>query len=498
VLKKGDPRTKAIAQKGAAASVAARKSRVVASGPYTGTILDVMDAAQMIGASWEPWRVWVRWVFGLAKSAHDLNFGRQYTERQSPPPGQVSEAWLLMGRRAGKSNIKAVVALFLAIRFDGSRLSPGELALVPVLAADRQQARVVFGYLKGLCQRPEFSPFVRKITKESIELTTSVTIEIGTASWRTTRGYTCVGVICDEIAFWRTDDGSANPDSEILAALRPAMATVPDALLLGGSTPYAAKGELYKAVDRYFGQDAKRVLVWNADTRSMNPSIPAELVERAFEEDATIAGSEYGRDGRVQFRRDVEAFLDAAAIREVTVEGRRELPPLRGVRYRAFVDPSGGSQDSFTIAIAHRDGDKAVLDTVRERRPPFSPDAVAEEYAALIRTYGMFSVTGDRYAGQWVVEAFARHGIRLQHSDQSKSDLYRELVAPVNAGRVELLDLPALRAQLAGLERRVARGGKDSVDHAPGGRDDIANAVAGAVVNVLPASRSGKPQVKVW
>jgi hypothetical protein len=29
------------------------------------------------------------------------------------------------------------------------------------------------------------------------------------------------------------------------------------------------------------------------------------------------------------------------------------------------------------------------------------------------------------------------------------------------------------------LERRTARGGKDSVDHAPGGRDDVANVVAG-------------------
>ena len=52
-------------------------------------------------------------------------------------------------------------------------------------------------------------------------------------------------------------------------------------------------------------------------------------------------------------------------------------------------------------------------------------------------------------------------------------------------GRVALLDMPVLRAQLIGLERRVARGGRDSVDHAPGGRDDVANAAAGALVNVL-------------
>ncbi len=51
----------------------------------------------------------------------------------------------------------------------------------------------------------------------------------------------------------------------------------------------------------------------------------------------------------------------------------------------------------------------------------------------------------------------------------------------MNSGNVELLDNRRLGGQLAGLERRVARGGKTSIDHAPGGRDDIANAAAGAL-----------------
>jgi hypothetical protein len=42
-----------------------------------------------------------------------------------------------------------------------------------------------------------------------------------------------------------------------------------------------------------------------------------------------------------------------------------------------------------------------------------------------------------------------------------------------------LLDDKRLQAQLIGLERRTSRAGKDSIDHGPGGHDDIANAVAG-------------------
>lgn len=47
-----------------------------------------------------------------------------------------------------------------------------------------------------------------------------------------------------------------------------------------------------------------------------------------------------------------------------------------------------------------------------------------------------------------------------------------------------MLNLPRLSAQLCGLERRTARSGKDSIDHAPGGHDDLVNAVAGVLVGL--------------
>ncbi len=52
-----------------------------------------------------------------------------------------------------------------------------------------------------------------------------------------------------------------------------------------------------------------------------------------------------------------------------------------------------------------------------------------------------------------------------------------------------MLDDKKLLAQLGNLERRTSRNGRDTVDHPPGGHDDIANSVAGAVVHA--AGRSG-------
>jgi hypothetical protein len=86
---------------------------------------------------------------------------------------------------------------------------------------------------------------------------------------------------------------------------------------------------------------------------------------------------------------------------------------------------------------------------------------------------------GDKYAGQWVPSAFASHGIQFEQSARAKSDLYLDLLPLINSRSVELLEHPRLASELIGLERRTARSGRDSVDHSPGGHDDVANAVAG-------------------
>jgi len=98
-------------------------------------------------------------------------------------------------------------------------------------------------------------------------------------------------------------------------------------------------------------------------------------------------------------------------------------------------------------------------------------------------------VRGDRYAGEWPRERFRVHGIEYRPADKPKSDLYRDLLPAVNSGLVDLLDHERLTAQLTALERRSARGGRDSIDHPPGGRDDLANCVAGVLVTALRKPR---------
>ena len=187
------------------------------------------------------------------------------------------------------------------------------------------------------------------------------------------------------------------------------------------------------------------------------------------------------------------AFVTRDVVDACTAPGRFELPPISANHYSAFVDPSGGSSDSMTLAIAHAERDGLVqLDAVREVRPPFSPEQVVSDFVQLLKTYGIRRVRGDRYAGEWAREPFRKLGIEYDLSEQPRSDLYRDLLPKLNSRQVELLDLPRLTKQLCDLERRTARSGKDSIDHAPGAHDDVANAAAGAL---LAASSVAGPLV---
>jgi phage terminase large subunit-like protein len=169
----------------------------------------------------------------------DLTLFRRHSGRARPPEIPAREAWVVAGRRSGKSRIAALVAVYLAAFTDYRPvLAPGEKGTVMLLAADRRQARVLMRYVMGLIEAvPMLAAMVAHRTAESVEMSNRVVIEIHTASFRAIRGYTIIAAICDELAFWRSED-SANPDTEIISALRPGMATVPGSLLLCISSAY--------------------------------------------------------------------------------------------------------------------------------------------------------------------------------------------------------------------------------------------------------------------
>jgi hypothetical protein len=428
--------------------------------------------------TWQSWFVLLRAFFGLKLGKKAFELFKHCSGRQMEPDGEFKELWCVCGRRGGKSWIASVVATYLALFYDYSKhLAPGEKGIIQIIAADRSQAQVILRYCKGILNsNPVFKQYIENDFRESIELSNGINIEVMSCSFRSIRGRSIVCAVFDEVAYWRVE--GANPDNEILAAVRPGMATIPNSKLIVISSPYARSGVLYEVHRDYFGSDDKDILVWQADTRTMNPTISEDLINREVKKDPSAARAEW----YAEFRQDIETFLSPDAL-ERCIRPAGNLAPIAFTNYYGFVDPSGGRSDAMTLAIGHNDDERAVVDLLKAWVPPFDPATVTSEIADLIKAYKINAVTGDRYGAAWVENTFKRFGVAYNPCELAKSPLYLALEGRINTQQVELPEDEKLVKELLALERRRGRSGKDSVDHPPGrgSHDDRANAVAGVV-----------------
>jgi len=436
---------------------------------------------------WAAWFSFLRVVFGLSLDDADRALFKQCTGREQPT-GPYLEVWAQCGRRAGKSFILALIATYLAVFRDYRKyLACGERGTIMVIAADRKQARVIMRYIRGMLALPALKPLLERETADSFDLAHSVTIEVATTSYKTVRGYTLVAALCDEIAFFESGDFSSNPDDEILSALRPAMVTIPGAMLLCASNPHGKFGAMWTTFEKHYANEDSRVLVWKAPTRVMHPSIPQSVVDDAIASDPDRAQSEW----MAEFRSDLAKFIERMIVEGLVIPGRHELPPQRDQEYVAFADPSGGASDSFVLAIAHlkelnAEGTEsiAILDLVREYRAPLMPESVVADVCDNLRRYRLDRVVGDAYGKNWVFEAFKKNDIVYEESELTKNEIYLNALPLLMQGRCELLDNPRLVAQIASLERRTSRAGRESIaePQRQGFHDDVANAALGALV----------------
>jgi hypothetical protein len=451
------------------------------------SIIDAMRDPELfgkwfIGKSWTAWHSFLGAMFGLTPDEASRKIFQECTGRSQWPERAAKEAILLCGRRSGKSFVMATIAVYFAVfREWRPYLQIGERATIIIVSADRRQARTVFRFIGGFLKNiPMLARMIQRETAESFDLTNGVTIEVATSSFRRVRGYAIPVAILDEAAFFPTDD-AADPDEEIVNAIRPAQSQFPNPLLLVASSPYSKRGILWRAFKEHFGKDGDPVLVWKAATRVMNPTIDQKIIDEAMQRDPASASAEYG----AEFRSDIQGFIDAKVLAECVDAGVHERPPNFAHHYFAFCDPSGGSSDSFTMAIAHRENKTVILDCLREIRPPFNPEATVEEFAALLKKYRVSSAESDRYAGDWVASQFRKAGIYFQPTEFVKSDLYRDLLPMLNSGGCRLLDNVRLTSQLQNLERRTRAGGKETIDHPQNSHDDVANAAAGAILRAM-------------
>ncbi len=432
----------------------------------------------MTGDSWGAWRTLWRAAFALPPQPGDLELFKACTGRCKWPKKPSREIWLIIGRRGGKSINVGLVATYTAAFNEFPQLASGEYATIPIISPTRQQSRVVKGFISSFFQD---NPFLKRLvvneTAFELSLSNRVQIAIMTADFRSIRGFSCPLVILEEAAFFYQEGNRT--DAEAVRAIRPALATL-DGILCVISSPFAKSGAVYDAYSRSYGVDGD-ILIWKAPSKVMNPLLKQDLIDQAMAEDREAAMSEWEAD----FRSDISSFINPEIIDQCTAWGCHERAPLETNTYFAFTDMAGGSgKDSATLGISHSENGKAILNCIREIRPPFSPEAVVEEFSNTLKNYRIQKVSGDRWAGDWPKERFSLKGIIYEPEERSKSEIYVECLPLFNSGQVELLDIEVLRRQLCALERRTHSGGRQSIDHpiSRAGRDDVSNAACGALV----------------
>jgi Terminase large subunit, T4likevirus-type, N-terminal len=293
------------------------------------TILEALADRNLFGAlpafrdleTWGAWEASLAAVYGLPMTEAQLETFRAHTGRSAPRTGGYSEAVCIVGRQSGKSQVAAMIATFEAIR--ATRAEGRGTYAVLVCQDARSALRTLFRYAS---QPFDDAPILRggivSKTADSIELENGVTIAAYPCRPHGIRGIRACVAVCDELAFFRSSE-NVPQDVEMLRALRPCLATTGGKLIVL-SSPYAQSGALWELHRRHFGKDDSTTLVWQASAPDMNPSLPADYLERTKQDDPEAYRSEV----LGEFRAGISTFLDPEALERCVVPDRGELPPV--------------------------------------------------------------------------------------------------------------------------------------------------------------------------
>ena len=452
-------------------------------------------AGALPGKSWSAWRILLMACAGERLLAAERKVFKTLTGRDREPGHMVDLFLGVVGRRGGKSRAMAVFITWLATCCDWTDvLSLGERGIALIVAPTERQAAITRDYVTALVESaPLLQSLVEDRTQNVLRLKGQIDIEIMAANARTVRGVTCIAVCLDESAFLPSNEDAATSDVSLLQSLRPTVSTTSGPMVLT-SSPLTMTGIVYTLWKKHYGPNGSPdVIVAQAATTDTNPKFKQSVVDKAFEDDAESAGSEYGG----QFREPMSAYLSRSIIEFCVEKGMLERQPLAnmGIVYQGFVDQAGGNgSDSFTACIAHtvREGDRDVkcIDALFEFKPPFDPLDVVAALAEHFTRYGIKIIQGDGYAGNFVASAFAKRGIAFHQCKLSASELYIAALPAFTSKTVVLLDQPRAVDQFINLRRKIGSGGAESVTHMRGQHDDLANAIAGVIHMLTPREQA--------
>lgn len=446
------------------------------------------------------WRALIKAFYGDALDEPELACFRLISGGRDPNPDGDTELLVVAGRRGGKSETTARIAIFEAVYGKHRKaLARGQYGLIPIISPLKEQSMEIMRYCKGLLDLPQVKPFVEsEPTMTEIRFKTRVIIRVMAADALNVSGPTIVCAIRDEAAKFGGDD-TAMSDREIENSLRPALAPVkgaPRRRLISITSAYTRDGIAFEADRDWYGKIDAPLLVVRGNTETFNPNIDKDWLAN---ERKRVGEKVYCREYEAEWQ---DATLDGYfndVLDNAIDRGREFSHPRDGVDYWVAIDPAWKG-DRWALAVCHRERDamgplKTIVDLVKVWSPSrgkvLSTEDTLAKVAAICRQHGTEVVYSDQAAGPALTEMAKRVGLHLievpwtgGHGATSKSSKFRRVHSAMADGLIRLTDDQDTIREFSNVSSTLLKTGAERIE-ARVGHDDRVSAVVMAIVQAM-------------
>lgn len=381
-----------------------------------------------------------------------------------------------VGRRGGKSSTLCRFAVAFALAFDARQIPPGDIGIVAFISTTRDEANQRLRTIKaildaiGIAWRP---------IEGGVELCDRpIGFKVFSATIAGVSGFTAILIICDEVAKWRDADTGANPATEVLASVRPTMATQPDARIILSSSPLGNDDAHAKSFD---AGETNFQIVAHAPTWIANPTV-SEAETRALEPDERVWLREYAA---IPQTAKLAAFVAEHIARAFDVP---DEVGSAGVRV-GIIDASSVRKDAFTFGICGWrmiDGCKRLafdvisgFDARGARRLGVDDAQKSEVIVSQIcgegSRFGVKRFVGDQRESFTLSGLFARNGMRFESLAWTSASKEAATTAVRRWLADDLLVLPnheTMRRELIAFEEKITPSGSLTFGARGSGHDD--------------------------
>ena len=149
--------------------------------------------------SWMRWRAILKAMYGEELNLFERSLFRAVAGGREAPSRPVKFAWVIAGRRSGKTAISSAIAVTAAMGDYRKYLRYGEKATIVCLANGKLQAKIAYGFIRGaFLANPMLAALVEREGEFSLELNTGIEILVLANNYRSIRGRTILAAILDE------------------------------------------------------------------------------------------------------------------------------------------------------------------------------------------------------------------------------------------------------------------------------------------------------------